>query len=93
MFHGLIPLVCFYSELTSEIINPFRRVCRTCWWTVQHKKRRTYIHASSGIRTHDPIVQAVQYQRATDRVTTGLSSNNEINSIRTCERNCIYECM
>jgi len=29
--------------------------------TTQHRKKRTHIHASSGIRTHDPSVGAVEY--------------------------------
>jgi len=28
--------------------------------TTEHRKTRTHIHTSSGIRTHDPIVQAVE---------------------------------
>jgi hypothetical protein len=28
--------------------------------TTQHRKTRTHVHASSGIRTHDPSVRAVE---------------------------------
>jgi len=30
--------------------------------TTQHRKKRTHIHASSGIRTHDPSARAVKRQ-------------------------------
>jgi len=64
--HGLGPLASFDSELTSESMNPFRHLVGLLWWgispsqglyphrTAQHKKTKTYINASSRIRTCDP---------------------------------------
>jgi len=61
----------FRFRITSETMNPFIHFCRTSWMgigpsqylylcrTTQHGKTRTYIHSSSGIRTHDRTVQVV----------------------------------
>jgi hypothetical protein len=72
-FHGLGHVSCSESELTSKITNRFTHSLRTLWTvdrsnarplclhrTAQHRKTPTYIHASSGIRTHDPSLWAVQ---------------------------------
>jgi hypothetical protein len=59
--------VCSDSELTSETVNSFRYFSTITWAgdrliTVQHntEERGHNIHASTGIRTHDPSVRAVQ---------------------------------
>jgi hypothetical protein len=56
---------CSDSELASETINPFRYFGTLLGWGIgpsqglylyrgaQHRKTRTYIHASSGTRTRD----------------------------------------
>jgi hypothetical protein len=74
-FDGLGPLYCSNSEWTSETMNPFRYFGRTPWTgdgplqdlylhrTAQHRKMRANMHASIGIRTHDPSVRTVQDHR------------------------------
>jgi transketolase N-terminal domain/subunit len=68
-FHGLGPLACSKTELTSETMNistgllglgigPLQGIC--LHRTAQHKKTRTYSHVSSGIQTQDPSIRAVQ---------------------------------
>jgi hypothetical protein len=69
--HGLSPLTCSGSELTSKIVNRFRPVIRTPWMgdrpiarsvPIQDNTTQTRIHShpSSGIRTHIPSFRAVQ---------------------------------
>jgi hypothetical protein len=41
--------------------------------TAQHRKTRTYIQASRGIRTHDLNVRVDEEQKSLDRGTTGIS--------------------
>jgi hypothetical protein len=70
-FHGLDPLACSDSELTSEAITSFRHFGRTPTrdrsiakpLSTQEnttQKTRAYIHALSRIRTHYPDVRAAQ---------------------------------
>jgi hypothetical protein len=66
--HGLFR----FRILTSELMNLFRHLVGLLGRgisptqglylhrTTQHRKKRTHIHASSGIRTLDPIVRAVE---------------------------------
>jgi hypothetical protein len=42
-----------YGQLVRAISTPQGRYLR---WTTQTEEKRTYIHASSGIRIHDPTV-------------------------------------
>jgi hypothetical protein len=79
------PLALAYSdpELASEIINPFRQLVRLlgrgigpslCLYlhkTTHHRKTRTYTHASSEIRTHNPSIQVIQDIRALNRAPLG----------------------
>jgi hypothetical protein len=68
-FHGLDRQTCSNTELTSETMKPSRYFGRTAWMgggVLAHLKactyighHNTYVHASSGIRTHDPSVRAV----------------------------------
>jgi len=63
---------CYELKLTSEAVNPFRRFGKTPWTRDRHiirslptrdsmsQRNANIIHASSGIRTHDPSVCAVQ---------------------------------
>jgi len=72
--HGLVLLTCSDSELTSGTTNtlrhfgrtpltgdrPIRRSLPTQDSTTQHRETCTYIHASSGIRNHDPTYLVAQ---------------------------------
>jgi hypothetical protein len=44
-------------------------------WRAQHRNARKYIHASSGIRIHDPSVRAVEDRTCVlDRAAIGTDS-------------------
>jgi hypothetical protein len=59
-------LACSNTELTSEMMNilkiwqEFLDGLSARHKRAQHRKMRTHIHALSGIRTHNPSVQAVE---------------------------------
>jgi hypothetical protein len=71
-FYELDHLASFDSEFTSETMNPSRHFgkhlgrgvglsqCLSLYRKAQNKKVLTYVHASSGIRTHDPSLRAFQ---------------------------------
>jgi hypothetical protein len=73
VFQGLGLLACFGSEFIFCNLSIYWTVGRTPWRgdrpdarplpthrTTQHRKTRTHIHASSGIRNHDPSVRAAE---------------------------------
>lgn len=68
--------------ITSEIMNQFRDLVGLAGrdqsvtrplhtQDSKHRKTRTNIHASGGIRTHDPSIQAVT-THALERAATGI---------------------
>jgi hypothetical protein len=77
-----MPLVCSNTGLTSESMNPFRYFGRTSLAgigqsqglylhrTAQHRKMRSYILTSNGIRTYDPSVREVQDTDTVQRAAT-----------------------
>jgi len=84
MFHGLGPLVCFESELTSGTMNPFRHI----GWTpstgdqpiirplltqdsTSHKKRRHQSVHRAGSEYTIPVFGRSITIRALDRAATG----------------------
>jgi hypothetical protein len=68
-FYGQGLLESSNSELSSKLLKHLAGILRRgigpsqglyLHRTAQHRRRRTHIHASSGIRTHDPSAQTVQ---------------------------------
>jgi hypothetical protein len=99
----LSPQACSYSELTSETVNPFRRLIELLGWGIspsqglcihrktQHRKDQTHVHLSSRIRTHDPSVRAV---RALDLAATEaglfiLKAGNTTMEMICCKDTCL----
>jgi hypothetical protein len=51
--------------------------CKASGSTGQHNTERTNIHTLSGIRTHDPSIQAVK-THALDTAATVIDNNNSL---------------
>jgi hypothetical protein len=74
VYHGLAPLACSDAELISETMNPSRHFGSipstgdrkaSKFIGQQNTENAAYIHASSGIQTHDPSVRTVEYRKVT----------------------------
>jgi hypothetical protein len=92
MFHGFDPLTCSDSELTSETMNSSRHFGRTpvakpLSTQGSTTEKNASIHASSGVRTHDPSVRAVQdhirFSRTRSKVLLNLYNKIYIELVRT----------
>jgi energy-coupling factor transporter transmembrane protein EcfT len=82
IFQGLGLLACSSSEFIFWNLGIYCTVGRTPWTGHRpdarplptHRKTRTHIHASSGIRTHDPSVLAVEDSTCLNRSAIGTGA-------------------
>jgi len=83
MFHGLGPLTCSYSELTSETVNAFRHFGRTPW-TGDRPIARPIPTQDSTTQKYADIHPCLE--RVSNRRSHCLSGINTIGDFRPCDQ-------